>query len=76
MQILEALKYLLTLVSGYKTYASAVAAVAAALLLILGGDWLHGLPALYAAVQALLALASGATVVSLRMAIAKVSPPS
>jgi hypothetical protein len=64
----------LKLINGYKTYASAIIAVLAALILLLGGDYVQGIPALVLAIKTILTLATGGAVVSMRMAIAKAEP--
>lgn len=69
---MQTIKLILKLIDGYKTYASSLAAVCAALALIFGGDYLAGVPALMAALQALLAVAAGTAVMSLRQAVAKI----
>ncbi|MGC8643979.1 MAG: hypothetical protein ACP5XB_29320 [Isosphaeraceae bacterium] len=60
---------LLKLIDGYKTYASAILAVLSGLGLILSQNYATGLTQIF---QALLLIFGGASVVSMRHAIAKV----
>lgn len=68
---MQTLQLILKLLNGYKTYASTIAAVMAALALVLNGDYATGIPAVVTAIKAILVLASGGAVASMRHAIAK-----
>jgi hypothetical protein len=63
--------FLLTLLNGYKTYASVILAVVSGLGMILSKNYSGGAAEIF---QALTLVFSGASVVSLRHAVSKVRP--
>jgi hypothetical protein len=68
---MKAIAVLLQLVNGYKTYASVFMAIASGIGMILSKNYSEGLTQIF---QALLLLFGGASVASVRHAVAKVDP--
>ncbi len=66
---MTAISILLNLISGYKTYASVIMAVASGLGMILSKNYSQGLSQIF---QALLLCFGGASVAAMRHAVAKV----
>ena len=67
---MRAVSFLLNLINGYKTYASAILAVVSGLGMILTKDYADGIPEAF---QALTLLFGGTSIASLRHAVSKIS---
>jgi hypothetical protein len=71
--MLKFVPFLLSLIAGYKTYASVILAVVSGLGMILSKNYGGGVAEIF---QALTLVFGGASVASLRHAVSKVSPTS